>query len=138
MGAPGTGKSVLVKKVAEAAAERGYRADMIHCILDPQSIDMVFIPQLSVIIVDGTPPHVIEPQSPRDKVIDMLQCMDLEAVGELAEEALWERAKDTTSRRIKCLLEAKKMRDTVESYYADAIDWKEVQRVAQTIVDKTV
>jgi len=137
-GAPGTGKSVLVKKVAEAAAERGYRVDMIHCLFDPQSIDMVFIPELSVIIVDGTPPHVIEPQSPRDKVIDMLQCVELQAVGEQAEEeALWERLKNTKRRRRKCLLEAKKMRDTLEAYYADAMDWEEVKRVARTIVDKT-
>lgn len=137
-GAPGTGKSVLVKKVAEAAAERGYRVDMIHCLFDPQSIDMVFIPELSVIIVDGTPPHVIEPQSPRDKVIDMLQCVELQAVGEQAEEeALWERLKNTKGRRRKCFLEAKKMRDTLEAYYADAMDWEEVKRVARTIVDKT-
>ncbi len=137
-GAPGTGKSVLVKKVAEAAAEQGYRVDMIHCVLDPRSVDMVFIPELSVILVDGTPPHVIDPQGPRDKVIDMLQCVDWEAVGELDEEAVWAQADATTNERIRHLSEAKEIRDKLEAYYTDTIQWEEVQRVAQTIVDNIV
>ncbi|WP_134685041.1 PRK06851 family protein [Brevibacillus migulae] len=63
-GGPGTGKSTLMKELGKRWAELGYDLEYIHCGSDNGSIDGVIIPALQVGIVDGTAPHVIEPEAP--------------------------------------------------------------------------
>ena len=63
-GGPGTGKSTLMKKIGAHFYDLGYDIEFIHCSSDADSLDGVIIPKLSVGIVDGTAPHVIEPTAP--------------------------------------------------------------------------
>lgn len=63
-GGPGTGKSTLMKRVAEEADRRGLYAERVYCSSDPASLDGVMIPSLKVSVADGTAPHVLEPQFP--------------------------------------------------------------------------
>lgn len=63
-GGPGTGKSTLMKRIAEACDRRGLFCERIYCSSDPHSLDAVIIPSLKISIADGTPPHVIEPRYP--------------------------------------------------------------------------
>ncbi|MED3561047.1 PRK06851 family protein [Bacillus xiapuensis] len=63
-GGPGTGKSSLMKKIGNEWLEKGCNVEFLHCSSDNNSIDGVIIPALKVGIVDGTAPHVIEPQAP--------------------------------------------------------------------------
>lgn len=61
-GGPGTGKSTFMKRIGEAAEERGFDVEYILCSGDPDSLDGVYLPQLHTAWVDGTSPHVIEPR----------------------------------------------------------------------------
>lgn len=63
-GGPGTGKSHMMKKIANKWGSRGFNLELIHCASDNSSLDGVIIPQLKFGIVDGTAPHVIEPKAP--------------------------------------------------------------------------
>lgn len=63
-GGPGTGKSSFMKKVAAAAQEKGHDVTQVFCSSDPDSLDAVMIPSLSVSIADGTAPHILEPKFP--------------------------------------------------------------------------
>lgn len=63
-GGPGNGKSTLMRKIAQRYLEEELDVDYIHCSGDPDSLDGIIIPKLSVAIVDGTEPHVIEPKVP--------------------------------------------------------------------------
>lgn len=63
-GGPGTGKSTLMKRIANDWQENGQDVEFIHCSSDPDSIDGVVFPDLKIGIVDGTEPHVIEPKAP--------------------------------------------------------------------------
>jgi len=63
-GGPGIGKSTLMREIGNQWSENGYDIEYLHCSSDPDSIDGVILPQLKVGIVDGTAPHVIEPQVP--------------------------------------------------------------------------
>ncbi len=63
-GGPGTGKSGLMKKVAQRAEEYGYEVEKIICSSDPDSLDGVIIPGKKICFADGTSPHVIEPKYP--------------------------------------------------------------------------
>lgn len=63
-GGPGTGKSVLMQRIADEMHARGYDLELHHCSADPDSVDGVVIPALGAAIVDGTAPHVIDPAFP--------------------------------------------------------------------------
>ena len=60
-GGSGCGKSTFMKAIGKAAAEKGMDVTYILCSSDPDSLDGVLIPSLSVGFVDGTAPHVLEP-----------------------------------------------------------------------------
>lgn len=72
-GYPGTGKSSMMKKLANEALRRGYDAQLVWCGLDSNSIDMVIIPELKFCIFDSTEPHVYFPEKNRsgDEVFDI-------------------------------------------------------------------
>ena len=60
-GGSGCGKSTFMKAIGAAAEEKGYAVSYILCSSDPDSLDGVLIPELSLGFVDGTAPHVLEP-----------------------------------------------------------------------------
>ena len=57
----GGGKSGFMRKVAAAAAERGYDTESVLCSGDPASLDAVYIPKLKIGFMDATAPHAAEP-----------------------------------------------------------------------------
>lgn len=61
-GGSGCGKSTFMRAIGQAARERGLDVSYILCSSDPDSLDAVLIPELSVGFVDGTAPHVLEPK----------------------------------------------------------------------------
>lgn len=63
-GGPGCGKSSFMRRIGTAAEERGLAVEYVLCSGDPDSLDGVFIPALSLGYVDGTAPHVIEAAYP--------------------------------------------------------------------------
>lgn len=70
-GRAGTGKSVFMKKVARACINMGLDTELYHCSFDPDSLDMVLVPELSFCIFDSTNPHELTPEKPGDVVIDL-------------------------------------------------------------------
>ena len=64
-GGPGTGKSTLMRKIADEF-ESDVKVTRIFCSSDPKSLDGVLLMRdgISVAIADGTSPHVIEPKYP--------------------------------------------------------------------------
>ena len=78
-GGPGSGKSTLMKKVAEAAMPYTEELEYIHCASDVDSLDAVIVPGLGSAIADGTPPHPIEPKYPGvfEQIIASGDCWDV-------------------------------------------------------------
>ncbi len=72
-GKPGTGKSSLMKGLADEANARGLDAQIVWCGLDAGSVDMVIVPELNFCIFDSTEPHVFDPQDGRlgDEIFDI-------------------------------------------------------------------
>lgn len=81
-GGPGTGKSTLMRTVAQRAADAGVFAERIHCSSDPNSLDAVILPSLRRAIYDGTAPHVLEPQLPGacEQLVDLGQAWDTDTL----------------------------------------------------------
>lgn len=72
-GGPGTGKSTIMKKVAEKLEKRGYYVERGYCSADPNSLDIVLAPEIGFSILDGTSPHTIDPVLPgvSDHIVDL-------------------------------------------------------------------
>ncbi len=75
-GGPGTGKSSLMKSVAEFMEENDISCDRYFCSSDPDSLDAVVFPSLRVKILDGTSPHIADPIYPgaADEIINLGEC----------------------------------------------------------------
>ena len=90
-GGPGTGKSQMMKKIAERFAN-SENVTCFHCSSDPDSLDAVMLHTSHVMIVDGTSPHISEPRYPgvRQELVDLGQYWNkaiLKANGEKIIEA---------------------------------------------------
>lgn len=71
-GGAGTGKSSLMKKVANHF-EKTQHVERYYCSSDPNSLDAVVLNSSKVVIVDGTSPHVFDPLVPgvAQKIINL-------------------------------------------------------------------
>ncbi|MBQ9469029.1 MAG: hypothetical protein IJU52_08505 [Clostridia bacterium] len=87
-GAPGTGKSGLMKKLAERREREGENVRIILCSSDPHSLDGVWFADRNAAVVDGTAPHVFEvsPPGAGGETVDLLNYADRRALRARAEE----------------------------------------------------
>ncbi|MGI6685729.1 MAG: PRK06851 family protein [Bacillota bacterium] len=137
-GLPGTGKSTLIKKIADGAVERGYQADLYHCALDPDSLDMVVIPQLGIAVLDGSIPHLEDPERPGDRIIDMLEAFDANLVRQESKK-LVEVQKEfdhLMDEAVGNIAQAKRLHDKLEGYYVKAMDFEAVEQKRKQVMYK--
>ena len=71
-GGPGVGKSTFMKKTGEMWLKEVHNVSFFHCPSDPDSLDGVYSKELNVAFVDGTAPHIKDPEYPGavDTIID--------------------------------------------------------------------
>ena len=63
-GGPGTGKSSFMKFLVSKAAEKGIDAELFPCSSDPDSLDAVIFYDKKLVVMDGTAPHIVDPDFP--------------------------------------------------------------------------
>ena len=134
-GRPGTGKSTLVKKIAQNALERGMDVNYFHCSFDPDSIDMIVIPKLKLSLVDGTPPHIVNPNREGDQIVNMLDCINQVKLKKKQEKIknTKMRYNDMMQQSLAELQQAKKLHDKLEEYYIEAMDFKKIDQRCEMI-----
>jgi len=136
-GDPGTGKSTLLLKVATAAVERGYFVETYHCALNPQKVEHVVVPGMSLALTKSIEPHTTRP-GPGDRVIDMNECVNATAVSRHA-ELLRDSAglyNQLLKRASAALYQAKHSHDILESYYVPHMDWEGLDGLWQRTRDR--
>ncbi|MCT8137922.1 hypothetical protein H1D32_09245 [Anaerobacillus sp. CMMVII] len=136
-GRSGSGKSTVMRKIGKYAENVGLSVQYFPCGLDPNSLDMIIIPSLSVAILDGTAPHVIDPTRASDEVIDMFElCMDQSIDTKYDEEfkQLHVAYKAEMKEGTRLLEEAKKVKDSLEQIYLEAVDTVELYNKMNEIV----
>jgi hypothetical protein len=76
-GGAGTGKSTLMKKIAQTCGKEEV-IERIHCSSDPDSLDGVLLQQSKVNVLDGTPPHAMEPRHPLvcEQIVSLFDAFD--------------------------------------------------------------
>ena len=72
-GGPGTGKSYFLRQIQKACLEKGIDCECYLCSSDPDSLDGIRIPDLSVSVFDGTAPHAADTKLPgaRENLINL-------------------------------------------------------------------
>lgn len=87
-GMPGGGKSSLMREIGQRMIDKGYSIEFHHCPSDPRSIDAVVIEELGICLLDGTPPHSMDPTYPglTDKIIDLARFIDSEKLKPMEED----------------------------------------------------
>ena len=63
-GGPGCGKSSLMKYVSDCAEAKGETVERFFCSSDPNSLDGIILVEKNVAILDGTSPHLADPNFP--------------------------------------------------------------------------
>jgi hypothetical protein len=136
-GRPGSGKSTMLKKLAAEGEKRGFDMEVYHCGFDPNSLDMLIVPERSVAIFDSTAPHEYFPSKSSDEIVDMYERTitagtDEKYAAELAEikERYSGKMKEATS----ILAEAKQLRDQLHRIYGEATDHDKVEAIRQVIL----
>lgn len=88
-GGAGTGKSTLMKRIAEELSYSD-EVDRYFCASDPSSLDAVVLNKRNIAVVDGTSPHVFDPYYPglRQSIINMGEFWDSQKLRENEEEII--------------------------------------------------
>ncbi|NLK52172.1 MAG: hypothetical protein GX295_06975 [Syntrophomonadaceae bacterium] len=139
-GDPGSGKSTLISKVAQAAVKRGYSVELFHCAFDPNSVDMVIIPYLKAAVLDGSVPHIIEAQRPGDRLINLMELADT-SVLDIRKEARAEKQREfykAVQAAIDEIGQAKELHDKLESFYIEAMDFDELDAVREQVLNQVL
>ncbi|GGH87029.1 energy-coupling factor transporter ATP-binding protein EcfA2 [Pullulanibacillus pueri] len=138
-GRAGSGKSTLLKKLARAAQDAGYDVDIYYCSFDPNSVDMIIVPELQVAIFDGTAPHEMEPTRQGDEVVDLFErCMDtrVESDKKVEIERVESGYKTQMQEGIRHLKQAKALHDKLEAFYVEAMDFTAVKQKQEALIEE--
>lgn len=89
-GGPGTGKSTLMRKIADEMEKKDINCERIFCSSDPDSLDGVIFPSLRVSICDGTSPHTLDPDYPgaTGEIVNLGECWDKKKIYENKEKII--------------------------------------------------
>lgn len=138
-GDPGTGKSTMIGRVAEAAALRGYFAEVYHCALDPARVDHVVIPDLGAAIINGSPPHNYAPGM-EDTVIDTGRFVNRDALSPYAGEMTdaMRRYQDAFAQAVAFILQAKKTHDKMETFYVPNMHFDQIARRRDAVMERVM
>ena len=135
-GRPGTGKSTMLKKIAQAAEKRGFDVEVYHCGFDPDSLDMVIVREAGFAIFDSTAPHEYFPGREGDEIIDLYKKAVLSGTDEIYADQIKDisaKYRQKMDEAIACLAKAKEIHDELESIYRKATDFTLVDDILADI-----
>jgi hypothetical protein len=139
-GGPGVGKSTFMKKIGQDLLERGYDLEYFYCSSDPYSLDAVAVPALKVAIMDGTAPHVMDPQYPGavEEIIyfgnywdDSVLVANRESIIECTDKI-----KNLFKTAYTLLKEARIVYDEWKGYIKECVDKVKYQQLVDTFIRK--
>lgn len=138
-GTSGTGKSILIKKIASATGNLGYKTLNFHCSLNPERIDLLLIPLLNIAIINNTFPHTVSKNSKTDITINMMECINRKENNQNEIKENKELCKKYLNKSIEQLNIEKNIHDKLEKYYVKAMNFKKVElerkKILQNILD---
>lgn len=139
-GGPGTGKSSMMKKIADEIEKRDIECERIYCSSDPSSLDGVIFPSLRVSIADGTSPHTMDPDYPgaSGEIINLGDCWDKRKLLSRKEEiiALTDKNKTCHKRSRRFIESAFSIFGDGEKICRDCLDDERLMRYAARVANR--
>lgn len=127
-GGPGTGKSRLMKEMAEAFLQVGCDVEYYYCSSDPLSLDGLFAScgGYSVAVMDGTAPHAEDASTPgtKDNLIDLGRFWDSRLLRQAGRDVEFLTAKKARaySAAYRALAAYGSLTETADELASDAVD----------------
>ena len=141
-GGPGTGKSTLMNRVAEKAEKKGYYVERGFCSADPDSLDVVLVPEINFSIYDGTAPHTFDPTLPgvSEHIVDLGVAWDREylnshikEIGELVHSNAMQHKKVAEFLRVAAQIETESM-----SFCSGIVDEEKLMRYVKRLANRMI
>ena len=136
-GGPGVGKSTFIRRLHAALAAENEQSTLYFCSGDPDSLDAAVIPSHGLLILDGTAPHVVDPQIPgaRDSLVNLGACLDEGAMrGRLAHIRACMADHAACSRRARAFMQSiRALRQEGAASVAQCIDARRFARMIQAL-----
>lgn len=131
-GEPGTGKTTIMRQVADRAALLGLGAEMFHCALEPAKIDHVVIPELNTAVINGSIPHTYTPEKD-DIVINTERFLNRHKLAAFNAETAdaMHRYEDAFAAAITFIARARQNHDLLESYYIPNMDFNAINELKE-------
>jgi len=131
-GGPGVGKSTLMKRLGEDCSAAGIDVEYHWCSSDNNSLDGVVLGNGEYCVLDGTAPHVVDPEFPGavDEIINLGQYWNRTQIEQNRENIimLTGRISRYFSRAYSRLRESRLAMDEWSSYYDEAVNSEAVSR----------
>lgn len=137
-GRPGSGKSTMLRKIAEEAQVRGLDVEVYHCGFDPNSLDMVIVRELGIAIFDSTAPHEYFPSRDGDEIVDMYGSVIASGTDEIFEEEISNHKaayKNMMDQAMGFLKESSEYNQDLEQIYTDAMNFEKVNELTEQVQD---
>ena len=139
-GGPGTGKSSLMKRIGEVFETKKYRVTKLLCSSDPASLDGVIVSKngKKIAIIDGTAPHMTDPQLPGacEKIINLTDALNYSALkGQKTEISnLSKKKKESYSKAYRYLNAAGNIYDDIWDIIKKSKVYTEAERICDSIL----
>lgn len=139
-GGSGTGKSRLMREIAEAAEHSGFAVEYYYCSSDPKSLDGIIIKEKKLAVIDGTAPHTRDPHFPGavDEIINLGEFWDTAALESARERIieLCDQKKAAFERSYSLLSLAGKVDEISDKLIESAFDFAKLEAFATRFVGK--
>ena len=141
-GGPGTGKSTIMRKFAEKFEQQGLYTERGICSADPDSLDLVYAPEINFSILDGTAPHMFDPTMPgvTEHIVDLTAAWNKEYLKTHAAEitALTGDCKLQHKKCAEYLRLASQLTANLAAISADFTDREKICRYAQRLAHRVI
>lgn len=140
-GSSGCGKSTLMRRIAGRAQREGLEYHIIRCSGDPDSLDGVILPSLSVAVADGTSPHTLDAKYPcvRERLINLGEFWDEAKIMPHREKImlLADKKREHYENAYNTLACYKTARDSEEAITLSAVDRKKANELALSLAERS-
>ena len=140
-GGPGTGKSSLMKRIAEYFMAYNCQITRYLCSSDPTSLDGVVVMKNNkrIAIIDGTAPHITDPEAPGacERIINLAEALDFNALSKRKTEilSLSNKKKEGYEKAYKCLFLAGEIHDAIWGLIKKSNAYKEAETISDKILE---